>query len=271
MKKKFLGIICLLYSTIILYVIIFDKIKNYLAPQLQIYIKLSLIPMILIGIVLLLDKKNKYKFKTNDIVLIIPLLFLIFSGDGRLTASFANNRTNFKIEQKVKAKETNETSDLEQNDIQNEIKESKTSFSKAYFEIDDSSYSLLAGYLTYNPKAQDYIGKTIRVKGFVIKNAPFVNEGYFALGKYEISCCAADASFTGFIAKYDTSKIIHNAWYELEGVLKKGIDAEGYEILYIDVINIEKISSTTEEQYVYPCYSYEDGTCDAVKKYNLDI
>jgi hypothetical protein len=39
MSKRYLGIICLLYSGLFGYVIFFDKLKNFLAPQMQIYIK----------------------------------------------------------------------------------------------------------------------------------------------------------------------------------------------------------------------------------------
>ena len=95
-------------------------------------------------------------------------------------------------------------------------------------------------------------------------------DGYFAIGKYAISCCAADAGFTGFIAKYDNSKITADKWYEVEGILEKGKDKEGYDIMYIKVINSKEISSKGEEQYVYPCYAYDDGSCEAMSKYNLE-
>ena len=37
--KKFLGFICLAYSFIIAYLWIFNQLKNFLAPTMQIYIK----------------------------------------------------------------------------------------------------------------------------------------------------------------------------------------------------------------------------------------
>ena len=103
MKKRFLGLICLLYSGIIIYVLVFDKLKNFLAPQMQIYIKLSLIPIVLLGFVMLFSNNITYKFKIGDLILILPLVFMILAGDGRLTASFASNRmTNIKKENKRK-------------------------------------------------------------------------------------------------------------------------------------------------------------------------
>ena len=91
--KRYLGIICLLYSGIFGYVVLFDKLKLFLAPGMQLYIKLSIIPLLLIGLVMIFNSKVHYKFKVSDLILILPLILLIFAGDGRLTASFASNRS----------------------------------------------------------------------------------------------------------------------------------------------------------------------------------
>lgn len=288
--KRYLGIICLLYSGIFGYVVFFDKLKMFLAPQMQIYIKLSIVPMLLIGLVMLFNNKVHYKFKISDLVLILPLILLIFAGDGRLTASFASNRTtnlNTENRTKTEVKETdkqeekknveskeNEKTEEKQQEVKEEIKvEEHTEsydFSNPDFDIVDASYSELSNYITFAPKADKFKGQTIRVRGFALKKASYLPDGYFAIGKYAISCCAADAGFTGFIAKYDNSKITDDKWYEVEGVLEKGKDAEGYDIMYIKVINIKEISSKDEKQYVYPCYAYDDGACKAMSKYNLE-
>ncbi len=39
--------------------------------------------------------------------------------------------------------------------------------------------------------------------------------------------------------------------------------------MYIKVIYLEQIDSSKEEQYIYPCYAYDDGKCEAVSKYDL--
>lgn len=63
MKNKFLGIICLLYSGLIGYVWIFNKIKNYLAPNMKIYLKISFFILLTIGILNIINKEIKYKLK----------------------------------------------------------------------------------------------------------------------------------------------------------------------------------------------------------------
>lgn len=274
--KRYLGIICLLYSGIFGYVVFFDKLKMFLAPQMQIYIKLSIVPMLLIGLVMIFNNKVHYKFKISDLVLILPLILLIFAGDGRLTASFASNRTtNLNTENRAKSesKEKDKTEEPKQEKKEEpKVEEPNESydFSNPNFDIVDTSYSELSNYITFAPKADKFKGQTIRVRGFALKKASYLPDGYFTIGKYAISCCAADAGFTGFIAKYNNNKITENKWYEVEGVLEKGKDAEGYDIMYIKVINIKEISSKGEEQYVYPCYAYDDGACEALSKYNLE-
>ena len=75
--KKYLGFISLIYSGIIFYLIIFNKIKYFLSPTLELYIKISVVPLIIIGLVLIINKKIEYKFKISDLILVIPLLMII--------------------------------------------------------------------------------------------------------------------------------------------------------------------------------------------------
>ena len=229
----------------------------------QIYIKLSIVPMLFIGIIVLLDNKFNYKFKISDLVLLLPIVLLILAGDGRLTANFASNRTmNFNKKERSRTEEVKQ----EKKDKSKE----KYDFSKPYFEIVDTNYSELSDYITFAPKADKFEGKTIRVRGFSIKYASYLADGYFALGKYSITCCAADAGFTGFIVKYDIDKVLSNKWYEVEGVLEKGQDADEYDSMYINAINVKEINSKDEEQYIYPCYSYGDDACKVIEEYNLE-
>ena len=92
MKNKFLGIICLLYSSIITYLWITDSLKNFLAPNMQLYLKISLFLIFIMGIILLIGNDNSYKFKISDLVLVLPIILLLTSGDFRLTTSLASNK-----------------------------------------------------------------------------------------------------------------------------------------------------------------------------------
>lgn len=263
MSKKFLGIISLLYALIFSYVVLFDKIKFFLAPQIQIYIKLSIIPLFLLGIILILKEEEDYEFKISDLILVLPLVMLILAGDGRLNSHFAKTR-NRRPSISAPSKETSKTEDDDY------ILKENYDFKNPYFYVSNKSYGEIADYLSFGPGKDRFIGKTIKVSGFALKKASYIPDNYFALGKYLITCCAADADFIGFFVKRDKYKIKSDAWYDIEGVLLKGKDRENHDILYIKIVNLKEINGKKELTYVYPCYSSGDNECYATKKYKLD-
>lgn len=276
MKNKFLGIICLLYAGIIIYVDKTGSLKNFLAPNMQIYIKAAIIPLLVIGLIILTNDKIKFRFHLTDLVLLIPLVILLLSGDGKLTTEFARNRvtivnsskkTTKNVESKKETEEIEENEDID--DKEDNIESDKYNFSKPDFDISDEDYYDLANYLTYSHKSVKYEGMTIRVRGFILDNGSNLPDGLYGLGKYGISCCAADASFVGFLIK-DADNIKIDSWYEVEGVFEKIKDLKGKDILAIKVINIKELDKDDEELYVYPCYTLGDGKCENIKKYNLE-
>lgn len=266
MKKKFLGIICIIYALIIVFVKRYAIIGNFLAPQMHIYINVTLYALLIIGVIVCYSSHISFKFKFSDLILLLPVAMLIFAGDGRLTTTFASNRSSNLNNKKTTIKKEIE----KENDTSTKSIDIKSiDFTKIDFVIEDDSYFDTANMLTYSTNPDKYVGKTIRVKGFTITNESYLPKGYFALGKYGVSCCAADAGFLGFIAKLDDNKVKDNEWYEIEGVFEKTKDLAGFDILTIKIHSIKTISSTNEEVYVYPCYSYYDGTCSQLEKYNL--
>ena len=274
--KKFLGIICFIYAGLILYIWIFGKLKYFLAPQMTIYLKLSTILLILMGFVLIFNNIH-YKFKITDLVLLLPIIMFLLTGNGKLSLNFASSRVDTSaINQRnssikkdnVKIENTNIENTKEKQEEEN-TKELREEINEIYFDVNDESYNVLVSYLTFTEAAHKYQGKTIRVRGFSLKKI-YIPGDYFMVGKYLVSCCAADASYNGFIAKYNPDLIKDNTWYEIEGRLKIGKDTEGYDFMYIDVVNIKEIDSKSEEEYVYPCYVYDNGACSEVNKYNLE-
>ena len=262
MKKKYLGLICLLYALIIIFVNHYNILRNFLAPQMQIYLKCSIPIFILMAIVIFYSDNFHYHFKVTDLVLILPLIMLIMAGDGRLTTSFASNRTNIQNNSK-KIKTTEKVEPLI-------INEEDLDFTNVYFDVIDDIYLDLGNYLTYNSKADKFIGKTIRVRGFTIGDNSYLPSGYYGIGKYGVSCCVADAGFMGYIMKANNHKIKPNTWYEIEGYIDKTKDLSGNYIFPITVVNIKEIDGKDEEEYVYACYNYGDGSCSKLKEYNLE-
>ena len=274
MKNKFIGIICFVYAFIIAYVWLFDLMKSFLAPNMQLYLKASIIPMIIMGTVLLTNKKINYKFKTSDLVLLLPLVMIFLAGNGNLSMAFAKSKITSisnRLEKKEKVSvDVRPQVPVDYEIVKKEDNDEPVVLDQIYFEIEDSNYSYLAVYFTYMSGAKKFIGKTIKVRGFAIDYSDYLTDDYFALGKYAITCCAADAEFSGFMIKFNSFKIKYGKWYEVEGVLEEGQDREGYSVMTINATSIKEISSKDEEQYVYSCASYGNGKCESLLKYDLD-
>lgn len=264
MMKRFLGITCFIYSFLIIYVWFSGNLNNYIAPNMQYYIKGSIIPLIIMGLVLVTNRKINYKFKISDLLLLIPVILVFFAGDGNLSISIA----------KVKA--TSKTIKNEEEilyDVEYEVvgdNNEEDNIVDFYFDIEDSIYYSLADYLTYMKGARKYVGKTIKVRGFAVDYSDYLTDDYFALGKYTITCCAADAEFTGFMIKYPNSKIQYGNWYEVEGRLELGKDKDGYTVMTINPVSVKEISNKDEKQYVYSCDTYGNDACKKLLEYDLE-
>ena len=258
MKKKFLALVCFIYTGIILYVKVAGSLKNYLAPNMQNYLIWSAVPILILGVSLLYGD-NHYKFKVSDLILILPVVMLILSGDGKLTTSLAKARTSNLKKESVVEKNTDRIQELDL---------SSYDMSVIDFDITDEVYNTVVDYLNYETNAIDLRGNTIRIKGFVLKNDKSIPDGYFAIGRYAISCCAADSYFLSMMAKYsDMSKIKNGGWYELVGVIDLGKDKAGSDTMFINVVDVKKIKAIND--YIYPCYYYGDGSCSALDDFDL--
>lgn len=267
MRQKYLGVISLLYSIIIIYLYFNNKLKCFLAPNMINYLIISSIFLIIIGVVLLFNKANN-KFKTSDLVLVLPLIVLLISGDGRLNTSLASNRvvSNTKKDSNIVNKDNkNNSTKIDTTIIDNTI---ETIDDKIDFNLTDSTYVDIANYLGYDENSLKYKGKIIRIRGFIVDYVDGLPDGYYAIGKYGVSCCVADANFVGLIFKYD-GKIDPDEWYEVEGTLEE-YPYNKYMYLSINATSARIIDGMKEEQYVYPCYAYGDGTCSDSAKYDLN-
>lgn len=262
MKKKYLGIICLIYSGIIIYIWKSGNLNNFLAPNMQYAIKLSIIPMLIMGLVLISIKRIHYHFRVSDLILLLPCIMLIFANDGRLTESLASNRNTSFVR-------TSQIIDNEREIEEDNNSTEEYDFKNVDFDIKDDIYDELANYISYGPKANKFNGKTIRVRGFTQKDSQYTTDEQFLIGKYSVTCCTADAGYIGFFIKgLDLDKIKNNSWYEIEGILEEDKDKDGYNIMAIHAVNIKKIKK--EEQYIYPCYSYGNNACKKLEKYDLE-
>ena len=267
MKSRVFGVLFIIYSCIVAYLYFTKSISFYLAPKMQIYILISGPIFFLLGICSLFFKSDS-KFVLSDLILLFPILVLFLAGDGRPSAGFVQNRTSSLSNH---ANSSNVPLKMEQDQSFDVEKYKAVDFKHVDFDITDEVYIGLSDYITYGKYSDRAIGKTIRVRGFIVKDVSYVPENLFAIGKYLISCCVADAGFGGYFAKSeDNSLFEENGWYEIEGVLEYDMDTYGNQVPVIHVVNYKKISSKGEELYVYPCYSYGDGSCKKIIEYHLN-
>ncbi len=74
--------------------------------------------------------------------------------------------------------------------------------------------------LNFNPEPDTYIGQKVKVQGFVI-HPPNVSEQYIWIGRFIITCCAADAYPVGLPVKLPIGQsrtaFPPDSWLEIEG------------------------------------------------------
>lgn len=261
MRNKFFGVISILTSIMIGYLYFSKTLGYFLIPKMQLYLLIAGVFLLITGIILF-TTSSKDGIYYSDLVLIVPFIFLFLMGDGKLTTNIANNRSSSLQNKVVGSDEVVVASDVQ---LDEDIEVLSIDF-----DVVDESYAGLSDAITYARNFDKLIGKTIRVRGFALKSTDFIPDGMFGIGKYLISCCAADASFYGFFVSTDDLSIIEEEkWYEIEGILETEKDTYGQNIIVVKLVNIKEISDKNEEYYIYPCYSYGDGSCKAVTKYDL--
>jgi uncharacterized repeat protein (TIGR03943 family) len=74
--------------------------------------------------------------------------------------------------------------------------------------------------LNFNPEPDTYRGQKVKVQGFVI-HPPKVGEQYMWIGRFVITCCAADAYPIGLPVKLPIGQsrtaFVPDSWLEIEG------------------------------------------------------
>ncbi len=73
-------------------------------------------------------------------------------------------------------------------------------------EIEDDDYALWYRDITEEPKKYD--GKTVRFKGQVARLKKD-RDGYFAPGRFVMTCCVEDIAFMGLPCKYAGAAALH--------------------------------------------------------------
>ena len=96
---------------------------------------------------------------------------------------------------------------------------------------------------------EKYYEKEVELTAMVSSGKGLMKDQFYA-GRYVAICCAEDAQFVGFVAKYygDTPK--DGYWIKIRAVLKQGEIEGNKRVIVLDVSKLEKVNAP-EEKLLY--------------------
>lgn len=98
---------------------------------------------------------------------------------------------------------------------------------------------------------QNYIGYTVRMKGFVYRGEDLLSQADFALVRLSMWCCSADLTPLGFLIQPEQEAAFSNdAWVTVTGTLSVNEDETAIVLHAKDI----QPAQEPEEPFVYPSY-----------------
>lgn len=99
-----------------------------------------------------------------------------------------------------------------------------------------------------------FIGKKLEISGFVYRTEE-MNPAQFAIGRFAMSCCSADASPYGVLAEYpNAATYSEDTWVKVTGTIEKK-PFNGTDIMALKVEKVQRIQEPTNK-FVYPNYEF---------------
>lgn len=100
---------------------------------------------------------------------------------------------------------------------------------KPEIEITEDTYSVF--YLDAMENVERYIGKRVSLIGMVMKKTED-KPGMFVLGRFAMTCCAADLTLFGFICDYEkTGELELDDWVSIQAIVEKDY-TDKYQLWY---------------------------------------
>ena len=119
---------------------------------------------------------------------------------------------------------------------------------KPFIQMTDDHYTIY--YSDINNNYENYVGRKIQMKGFVLKEEGFA-QNQLVLSRFLITHCIADASVVGFLSELpEAPNLAEDTWIEVMGT----IDTVDYEGSTLPIIKIEQWVEIKEPStpYLYP-------------------
>ncbi|MDN3019470.1 TIGR03943 family protein [Paenibacillus sp. BSR1-1] len=112
--------------------------------------------------------------------------------------------------------------------------------------IEDNQYVNIMNIIQDNLNAM--IGKTVTTKGFVYREKEFM-QNQIIVARFGITCCVADASVYGMMAKGDVATLPKDKWVQVTGRIEQ-TQFNGETIPVIKIVQLSKITAP-QQPYVF--------------------
>ncbi|MCQ6558772.1 TIGR03943 family putative permease subunit [Paenibacillus mendelii] len=261
-----------------------DSITLYIAPRMVLYVKLSAIGLYAAAVYQLYaalqagtgrkaadcdcDHEPPASLWKNIIIyglFLFPLTIGFLLPDGTLGSSMAAKKGfTFSIESSLTetapAPTTGPLTEQQLNALfpAEEFTESLAEYAKKLYLQDEiivpekQYIETLSTLELYRPH---FIGKTIVISGFVYRQEGMTRD-QFAVSRFVMNCCSADAMPYGMMASAPSAAAYSNdSWVTVRGTLTE-ISYNNQMILQLDVKHMEVIDAL-DAPYVYPDYNFD--------------
>lgn len=238
---------------------IYDLIQSgdislYMHPKMLIYLKISIIVLIILFLFQIkrVFSSQKDKNLRNLVLFLIPLVLMAGAKPDSLSArNVINKGVNLKDSSLIQSIPSNSIVILQEDnstsnngdEVPLESLKNKDTFMNTYNKVFDNT--------------EECVGEKVTIIGFVLVDEELSQENNFLLCRLLMSCCAADAQVIGFQCQWEKSgELQMNQWVEITGevYVKSYYNEDIQEEETIPVIKILELRETEEpeESYVYP-------------------
>ncbi|WP_307409577.1 TIGR03943 family putative permease subunit [Neobacillus ginsengisoli] len=280
------GIILIGFMLLLFKLLLTQDITLLIAPKMVHFIYLTLFIFLILGVLLIIrgtsNQKDHYQCECDAehsypnsilksllfyLLFILPIITGFLFANNVLNSSVAMNRTiklgadslvtnktnnvkNISNSQKINSFTTNSTTTP--NNQPEPLSESEYTLLKEkllkakMININDDQYVPMMNIIQDNLKGM--IGKTVTAKGFVYREKNFI-QNQIIVARFGITCCVADASVFGFMAKGDVAALPKDKWVQVTGTIGQ-TQYDGSAIPIINIIQISKITAP-KQPYVF--------------------
>jgi len=282
------------FSLYIVYLVKNDLLQLYIAPRMELYVKLSAVVFMMFAVFQLFASFASLRGQPLDCgcghppaksfwpnaaaygLLLAPLLMGYFLPDSALGSALvdkkgivlsANNAA-------AKSKATEDPSREPAPEQAGAMNDEQLLASFQTGDLYEDQYAALAVQLIkQNPIvvrddafleittaidlfSDRFVGKRVQIEGFVYRNEDMAQD-QMVIARMAMECCSADSTPYGFLIQYPkASSYADDTWLRVAGTLNT-VDWDGYRIAMLEADTIQPIEAP-ETPYVYPNYDALD-------------